>query len=127
MPCSSSEPNEALSVRKLVVQTAKFNVVSAYSAQEAKELLDKLPNLQAAVVVADLQNCEEVALAAKATNPSMPLILLSPNPSYGCGGADYRISSHEPEELVNLLRSLFGDPRNLSSSNDNVTPQALPA
>ena len=37
------EPNEALSVRKLVVETAKFNVTTAYSAAEAKELLQKLP------------------------------------------------------------------------------------
>jgi|SRR3954463_1607040 DNA-binding NtrC family response regulator len=121
---AEQEPNEALSVRKLVVQTAKFNVVSAYTAKEAKELLDKFPNFQAAVVVSDLEDCEKVASAAKATNPSMPVIVLSPNPSYRCGNADHRISSHEPEELVNLLRSLFGDPRNLRG-NDRVTPEAL--
>ncbi|HVH85778.1 MAG TPA: response regulator [Terriglobales bacterium] len=108
------EPKEALSVRKLVVETAKFNVVTAYSAKEAKELLKQFPNVQAMVVVAEIKDCDKAVQAAKAINPSMPVIVLSANPSYRCGKAEYCISSHEPEALLELLRSLFGDPRKVA-------------
>jgi peroxiredoxin len=108
------EPNEALSVRKLVVETAKFNVVTAYSASEAKELLRLFPKLDGTVVVAEIKDCEQAVKAAKATNASMPVILLSANRNFRCDDAEYHISSHEPEELVGLLRSLFGDPRKVA-------------
>jgi len=108
------EPNEALSVRKLVVETAKFNVVTAYCTGEAKELLRRFPNVDAVVVVAEITDCEQAVKAAKGSNPSMPVILLSANRNYRCDHAEYHISSHEPEELVELLRSLFGDPRKVA-------------
>ena len=108
------EPNEALSVRKLVVETAKFNVVTAYSTSEAKELLCLFPNVHATVIVAEIKDCEQAVKAAKATNASMPVILLSANRNYRCDDAEHHISSHEPEELVDLLRSLFGDPRKVA-------------
>ena len=105
------EPNEALSVRKLVVETAKFNVTTAYSTSEAKELLRKFPRFDGVVMIADMSGCEDVIREAKSLNPSMPVVLLSANLSTRCNGPDYHISSHEPEALVDLLRSLFGDPR----------------
>jgi len=105
------EPNEALSVRKLVVETAKFNVITAYSTQEASELIGRFPRVDAVVVVAEIKDCEKAVAAAKATNASLPIIVLSANRNYPCGAAEYHLSSHEPEELVNALRELFGDPR----------------
>ena len=108
------EPNEALSVRKLVVETAKFNVLTAYSAKEGRELLKLFPQIQAMVVVADLMGCEQTVAAAKSQNPSLPVIVLSANRNSRCGNAEHHISSHEPEDLVNLLRSLFGDPRKVA-------------
>src|SRR3954466_6920593 len=108
------EPNEALSVRKLVVETAKFNVITAYSTKEAVELLRLFPNVDAMVVVAEIRDCEKAVTAAKSTNGSMPVIVLSANRNFRCGQAEHHISSHEPEELVDLLRSLFGDPRKVA-------------
>jgi DNA-binding response OmpR family regulator len=109
------EPKEALSVRKLVVETAKFNVITAYSPQEAEELLRIFPNVSGIAIVSDVNDCEKVVKKAKATNPKVPIIVLSANRTYRCGDAEHHVSSHEPEELVNLLRSLFGDPRQLAS------------
>jgi CheY-like chemotaxis protein len=105
------EPNEALSVRKLVVETAKFNVTTAYSTSEAKELLEKFPRIDAVVMISEMRGCEDVGNKAKSVNPGTPVILLSANLTARCGSADHIISSHEPEALVNLLRSKFGDPR----------------
>lgn len=108
------EPREALSTRKLVVETGKFNVLTAHSGKEGIELLRRFPNLDAMVLVAQLKNCEGTVKSAKSIKPSLPVILLSANRSYRCHNAEHHLSSHEPGELVNLLRSLFGDPRNNS-------------
>jgi DNA-binding LytR/AlgR family response regulator len=108
------EPNEALSVRKLVVETAKFNVLTAHSADESKELLAQFPNVSGLVVVAEIKDCEKTVNAAKSVRHSMPVIVLSANRNYRCDHAEHHISSHEPEELVSLLRSLFGDPRKVA-------------
>jgi len=105
------EPREALSVRKLVIETAKFNVITAYSADEATELLRVFPKVDGAVVSSELKDCEKVTEAAKSIKGSMPVIVLSANAHQRCGNADHNLSSHEPQELLNLLRSLFGDPR----------------
>jgi len=105
------EPKEALSVRKLAIETAKFNVITAYSAEEATELLRLFPKVDGAVVVSELKGCEKVTDAAKKLNASLPVIALSASRHQRCGNADHNISSHEPEELLNLLRSLLGDPR----------------
>ena len=105
------EPNEALSVRKLVVETAKFNVTMAYNTAEARELLQKFPRVEALVIIAEIPGCAQVVKKAKSINSAIPVILLSANLTARCANADHHISSHEPETLVNLLRSVFGDPR----------------
>ena len=98
-------------MRKLVVETAKFNVLTAHSAEEGRELLKLFPQVDALVIVADMKDCEETVRAAKSSTPPKPVIVLSANRNYRCDHAEHHISSHEPEELVNLLRSLYGDPR----------------
>ena len=105
------EPNEALSVRKLVVETAKFNVTTAYSTKEGDELLRKYPRLDAVVIMADMPGSDKSVKEAKSINQAMPVILLSANQTSRHPQADHHISSHEPETLLNLLRSIFGDPR----------------
>lgn len=98
-------------MRKLVVETAKFNVLTAYSAEEGRELLRLFPRIDAMVILAEVKDCERTVKAARSKVRSLPVIVLSANRSQRCNQADHHVSSHEPEELVDLLRSLFGDPR----------------
>lgn len=46
----------------------------------------------------------------KKLNPGMVVIALSPTDGHNYKRADHNVPSHEPQELLNLLRSLFGDP-----------------
>jgi len=108
------EPKEALSVRKLVMETAKFNVTTAYSSREARELLQKFPQVDCLVMIAEMPGCLETCRAAKSVNPAIPIILLSANQTSRCGPAEHHVSSHEPEALLDLLRSMFGDPRKVA-------------
>jgi response regulator RpfG family c-di-GMP phosphodiesterase len=50
------EPANALSARKLVIETAKFNVVTAHSRSETMELWQKFPNVEAVIVHSELPN-----------------------------------------------------------------------
>lgn len=108
------EPEQAISARKLVLETAKFNVITAHSAREATELCQRFPDIDALIIHGSLQgDCAKVVAQFKRGNESKPAILLAPSSSTSCDGADHNISSHSPEELLRLLRQLFGDPRKI--------------
>ena len=108
------EPPEGLSARKLVLETGKFNVITAYSVEEALETLVAFPRVHVVVLHASLcpeMDCDRVIVELKKRVPIMRVIVLSPTASRDLKLADHTISSHEPQELLNLLRSRFGDPR----------------
>ena len=109
------EPDSALSTRKLVLETAKFNVVTAHSAQEAEEALGLMASGLAGLVVTSTlgpeDDCATLAQAFKRTKPDAPVIYLSPTGFQHCRWADHQLSTYEPEKLLSLVRELFGDPR----------------
>ncbi len=109
------EPPESISARKLVLETAKFNVVTAHSMPEAEEALRLLaPGLAGLVVTSTLgpeDDCATLAQSFKKTKPESPVIYLSPTGFQHCRWADHQLSTYEPEKLLNLARDLFGDPR----------------
>ena len=108
------EPLEALSTRKLVLETGKFNVLTAHSTAEAIELFNMFPNVSAAVIAEGRQvNAVEIARTIRTTTTKPRIIYLSPSPGAKGEFADDTLSSYEPVLLLELLRSLFGDPREL--------------
>lgn len=111
---AESERENALSVRKLVLETAKFNVITAYTAREAVETFLTFPGVSAAVLTSNIgpeNECELIARQVKQSKPQIPVIYLSPTGMLDCHWADYQMSTYEPEELLTLVRKLFGDPR----------------
>jgi DNA-binding response OmpR family regulator len=110
------EPPEGLSARKLVLETGKFNVITAYSLEEALDTVAVFPKVDAVVLHVSMcqeMECDEAISQIRSRVPDMLVIALSPTTSHTYKLADYNISSHEPHELLDLLRSRFGDPRNL--------------
>jgi CheY-like chemotaxis protein len=106
------EPNESLSVRKLILETAKYNVLTAHSTQEALDLVHLFPNIDASVLVMNkVIDCETIAETVRSLTDKIIIVMLSPVIGAKCDGADFTLSSHEPEELVALMRSQLGDPR----------------
>ena len=106
------EPSQALSVRKLVLETAKFNVLTAHSTREALDIFQRFPNISLAVLVPDnAMDCDSVASAIKNATTKVPVIFLHSAIGAICRGADHALLSREPEELLMLIRSLLGDPR----------------
>ena len=122
-----TEPDQALSIRKLVLETAKFNVLTAHSTCEAVEMFHTFPNVSAAVLCEGRGiEAEKVARTIRETTTKVPIVYLSANVK-DLEGADHAVSSYEPETLVNLLRTLLGDPRNVPTeerrrSSSDVRP-----
>jgi len=111
------EPLQALSVRKLVLETGKFNVLTAHSSREALDLFHMFPNISGAVLVMDTQlSCEGIAKAIRETTRKIPIIALEQRIGGKCEFADHHVSSHDPQALLDLARELFGDPRNIDAA-----------
>ena len=107
------EPNEALSVRKLVLETAKYNVLTAHRTEEALDVFRLFPNVNAAILVMNSNiDCELIARTIKDVTANIVVVALTAQIGGHCVRADHMLSSHEPEQLVDLMQSLFGDPRN---------------
>jgi CheY-like chemotaxis protein len=107
------EPPEGISARKLVLETAKFNVITAHSGGEAKALLEKFSNVDAIVLHASLSglDCQKAVADIKTFPTKAHVIVIAPVDRFDCKEADHLLNSHEPQQLLALLRSLFGDPR----------------
>jgi DNA-binding response OmpR family regulator len=102
------EPEQALSVRKLVLETAKFNVITAHSTEEAIALFRLFPNVNAVVLVQSGKlDCKRIADWIKTVTDKMSIIGIR------CDNVDYSVPSFDPQELLNILRELLGDPREL--------------
>jgi CheY-like chemotaxis protein len=105
-----------ISARKLVIETEKMNVISSYSAAEGVETLRRFPAVDGIVLSAEVQDmpCATAArelkrvLAAQpqADRNNVPLIVISPNGHEACDFADHRLSSHDPQELLEVLNAL---------------------
>jgi len=106
------EPKQALSVRKLVLQAAKFNVLTAHSTREAEDIFQRFPKISGAILVGECEvDCEKVASVIKNAMHKIPVIYLHGSVGGRCSWADHDLSSNEPEALLEMVRSLFGDPR----------------
>jgi hypothetical protein len=109
------EPEQALSARKLVLESGKFNVIAAHSVGEAVELFEQFPRGSAALIHTDLHAANEAITAVKRSRPELPIIAISPSEHRRTPGVDHSVSSHDPQALLNLVRSIFGDPRNIEA------------
>ncbi|WP_124848213.1 hypothetical protein [Acidipila sp. EB88] len=98
-----TEQPEGLSARKLVVETARHNVLTAYNSKEGLDLLHRFPKVDAVLVHAQLAKCEEMIAEIRRTHPEMPIIVASPMLNAHYPGATFVIPSHEPAALLDVL------------------------
>jgi len=98
----------SISTRKLVIETAKFNVLTAYSAEEALDTLSRFPTVDGVVMDAEMPEmpCPEIVRSLKLLAPSIPVIVIHRPLSDPCSGADYQLDTFDPRQLLNLLQSL---------------------
>ena len=102
------EQPEGLSARKLVVETAKHNVLTAYTPEEGLWLLRQFPNVNAVLVHGLLPRCDDLISRIRLLQPDMPIIVASPIEKHHYPGAHFVVPSHEPSKLLDLLAQEFG-------------------
>jgi DNA-binding response OmpR family regulator len=98
----------SISTRKLVIETAKFNVLTAYSGQEALEIFARFPAVHGVVLDGGLDDipCAEVADKLKLLQPKVSIIVIAAPGFDDCPCADYILESFDPGKLLEILRSL---------------------
>jgi hypothetical protein len=100
------EQPEGLSSRKLVVETVKHNVITAYTLKDGMDLLHRFPNVDIIMVHARLlEQSPHLLSDVKAICPDKPIILATPFASETHPDVDFVVDSHRPGDLVLLLGS----------------------
>lgn len=100
------EQPEGLSARKLVVETAKHNVLTAYNLHDGLDLLYRFPNVDVIMVHARLLEQERDLLKdVRHVCPGKPIILATPFANDHHQEADYLVDSHKPNDLIALFES----------------------
>jgi CheY-like chemotaxis protein len=95
-----------LSTRKLVVESAKFNVLTAYSPEEAVETLRRFPAVDGIVMDAETEAiaCKELIEQLRAVRKEVLIVTVSPGGNIRCDGEQASVDSHDPSGLVKTLQ-----------------------
>ncbi|HEY4356084.1 MAG TPA: response regulator [Acidobacteriaceae bacterium] len=98
----------SISSRKLVLETAKFNVVTAYGSHEAIETLRRFPAMDGVVVNASMADmpCADLIRGLRSIRPEVHIIAISSPMARSCEGANRQLESFDPPRLLDLLREL---------------------
>ncbi|WP_348262338.1 hypothetical protein P8935_21390 [Telmatobacter sp. DSM 110680] len=98
------EQPEGLSSRKLVVETVKHNVLTAYNASDGMDLLKRFPNVDAVLVHArQLHKWPGLLADVREFCPGKPIVLASPFAEESRPEVDFVVDSHKPQALLKLL------------------------
>jgi response regulator RpfG family c-di-GMP phosphodiesterase len=102
------ETSSGISTRKLVIETAKFNVITAYTAEEGIETLKKFPAIDGVVADAGIDDipCDELVNRLKKLQPKLTIIVICTPGSVHCEKADHSLESFDPRKLLDLLERL---------------------
>ena len=114
------EPEQALSARKLLLETFKFNVITADSEQETVDLLHLFPRIDALILHCGIPGFRRRRRhqVGERTVAEPPVIALTPT-EREFAWADHVVHSHDPQELLQLIHHLFGDPRKNPAPQDS--------
>jgi response regulator RpfG family c-di-GMP phosphodiesterase len=102
------EHSGSISTRKLVIETAKFNVITAYTGAEAIQTLNKFPAIDAVVLDASIRDlpCSDVVKQLKQIQPLMTIIVVGSLGHDFCTGADQYLETFDPAKLLKVLQKL---------------------
>jgi DNA-binding response OmpR family regulator len=102
------EHSGSISTRKLVIETAKFNVITAYSGAEAIQTLKRFPAIDGIVIDAGITDlpCSEVLKELKTIQRNVIVVVVGTLGNDSCVGADHYLETFDPTRLLKLLQKL---------------------
>ena len=98
-----------ISTRKLIIETAKFNVITAYSGGEAIETIQRFPAIDGVVLDGGIPDMPvaDVIHQIKKLQAKVPVILICAPGEDDCPEADYHLEYFDPARLLELLQKLY--------------------
>jgi len=127
-PCFLVIDNEypgSISTRKLLLESEKFNVITAYSPLEAIQTLDRFPNVNGVVLDSQIQgkSCGEVVGQLRRKHANIPVVTVSPGGQDPCGGEQLHVSNYDPKQLLDALQRLCpGETQQLLKHEEDISP-----
>jgi len=110
-PCILVVENEYpgnIPTRKLVLESAKLNVLTAFTPDEAIQALQRFPNIDGIVLDTQLRgrDCAMLIEDLRALQPDMPIITISPTGQTPCGNENIHVSSYDPVHLIEAVQKI---------------------
>jgi DNA-binding response OmpR family regulator len=118
----------SISTRKLVIETAKFNVLTAYSADEAMELLRLFPAVSGVVIDDGIEDVstEELIAKIRIVHGKLPVVVVAAPGERWCQGADHQVGSFEPAKLLETLRTIMPrEAEEIERTNERLSREHL--
>jgi CheY-like chemotaxis protein len=103
-----AEPAQGLSTRKLLIESAKHNVITAYSTEEGIEMFKRFPSVDAVVIDGELKGNNRLAKQIKETNPKIRVVCLASRIGAKADWADETTNPHDPAALLKMLQEMGG-------------------
>jgi DNA-binding NtrC family response regulator len=105
-----AEPAQGLSTRKLLLESAKHNVLTAYSPREGERMFQRFPHVDVVAIDGSLgeEACSRLVKQLKDQNADIRVVAFVPQDGAQCKWADETTSSHDPAGLLKLLEEMGG-------------------
>lgn len=114
-----------ISTRKLVIETAKFNVITAYDSQEAVSCLKRFPNVDGVVINAAMgsdEECTALVQNLRKIVPRIEVVITSTGGLRRCDHNEHYIDSLDPKRLLDCLQSLRKEATSEILARDSQIP-----
>lgn len=114
------EHSGSISTRKLIIESAKLNVITAYSGGEAIETLKKYPAVDGIVCNVEVHDVAIGTLIEnfKSINPRVPVISIGPLNEI-TPKPDYALESFDARRLLDIVQSIKPDKVSAILENEN--------
>jgi len=105
-----AEPAQGLSTRKLLLESAKHNVLTAYSPEEGQRMFQRFPHVDVVAIDGSFggEVCGRLVGRLKKQNPQIRIVAFMPHVGAQCDWADETTSSHDPAGLLKILEDMGG-------------------
>ena len=110
----------SISTRKLVIETAKLNVITAYSADEALETLSRFPDVDGIVIdtILGRRTSEQFIDEVLKIRRDIPIVTVSPGGNDPCGKEQYHVSNFDPRSLLDVLQQICDNDSQLNERGE---------
>ena len=105
-----AEPAQGLSTRKLLLESAKHNVLTAHSLPEGARMFRRFPHVDVVAIDGSFgeEVCGKFVKDLKTQNSRIRVVAFVPQVGARCDWADETTNSHDPAGLLKLLEEMGG-------------------